>query len=74
MHGIGILSENTANRKMTIGVESRVLGDVLDMALLGVAATKTRQPAKFAAVAAAITAIGLLDMLHAKKLRNLTEK
>jgi hypothetical protein len=73
MHGFGILAEKRLSRNLTLGVESRVLGDTLDMALLGVAATKTQQPARFIAVAAAIIGIGLLDLMHVKKLRELSK-
>jgi hypothetical protein len=67
MHGLGILSEKRATGAMTVGLWSRVVGDVLDTALLGVAATKTRRPGRFALVSAMVLGIGLADMLTAKK-------
>ena len=69
MHGVGILTENRATPQLTAGVWARVLGDVLDTALLGVAATKTKRPGSFAAVAAAVTAIGIADMYYASKVK-----
>jgi hypothetical protein len=68
MHGAGILTEAEVNRQLTAGVWSRVAGDVLDCALLGIAATRTRRPLAFAAVAAAVTAIGVADVCAALKL------
>ena len=67
MHGFGILSEKRPSGAMSVGLWSRVIGDVLDTALLGVAATKTRKPGRFAIVAAMVLGIGLADMLAAKK-------
>jgi hypothetical protein len=67
-HGIGILTEREANERMKIGLWSRVAGDVLDSALLGIAATKTKKPFMFAAVTAMVLGIGLADLLCAKRL------
>jgi hypothetical protein len=67
MHGIGILTARNGNGQLTTGLWARVAGDVLDTALLGVAATKTSRPAKFAAVAAAVAAIGVADLYCAWK-------
>jgi len=67
VHGIGILTAKKRNRQLTSGVWARVAGDVLDTALLGVAATKTRRPVRFAAVAAAVAAIGIADVYFAWK-------
>ena len=69
LHGVSILTEHRPNAAMTAGVWSRVAGDVLDTALLGVAATKTRRPGSFAGVAASVLAIGLMDMLTAVRLQ-----
>src|SRR4051812_42477111 len=57
VHGLTILTEDRASKELSGSVWSRVLGDVLDTALLGVAAAKTREPGKFAAVAAGVMAI-----------------
>ena len=67
MHGIGILTAKNGNGELTSGLWARVAGDVLDTALLGVAATKTRRPASFAAVATAVAGIGVADLCCAWK-------
>jgi hypothetical protein len=67
MHGIGILTAPQLDEKLSAGVWSRVAGDVLDASLLGVAATKTKNPAGLAAVAAVVTAIGLADLYCASQ-------
>jgi len=66
MHGIGILTASGPG-ELSPGVWSRVAGDVLDTALLGVAATKTKRPRSFAAVAASVMAIGVADLCSALK-------
>ena len=68
MHGYALLTEEKPSREMTNSVWGRVAGDVLDTAVLGVAATKTKAPARFAAVAAAVMGIGVLDFLSAVRL------
>jgi len=69
MHGVGILTANNCNGEISSGVWARVAGDVLDTALLGVAATKTSRPARFAAVALAVAGIGVADLHYALKAR-----
>lgn len=69
MHGVGILTKTRNNQAMRTGVWSRVLGDALDGALLGVAATKTKRPGAFAAVAAMVAGIGLADVVTALRLQ-----
>ncbi len=64
MHGFDILSHDDP----TPGVWSRVAGDGLDVALLAMAARKTRTPKSFATTAAMVLGIGVLDMLAAKEL------
>lgn len=68
MHGISILSEDQPDTGMAAGVWSRVAGDALDTALLGMAATKTKRPGSFAAVSAAIMGIGAADLYYAQRL------
>ena len=68
-HGIAILSEEEANQRMAASVASRVAGDVLDSALLGIAATKTKKPFQFAVITAMVLGIGLADLLCAKRVR-----
>jgi hypothetical protein len=65
MHGLGIIRESRINKKLSAGVWSRVAGDVLDGALLGMAATKTKRPLSFALVAGVVTAIALADCYYA---------
>jgi hypothetical protein len=67
MHGIGILTAENGDGQLTSGLWARVAGDVLDTALLGMAATKTKHPGRFAAVAAAVAAIGIADWYLASK-------
>lgn len=67
MHGVGILTASHNDCRRVSGVWARVAGDVLDTALLAGAATKTRRPARFAAVAAAVGAIGVADLFCALK-------
>ncbi len=69
MHGIGILTEDRPTPQLTSGIWARVVGDVLDTALLGIVATKTKRPSSFAAVAAAVTGIGIADVVYAVKVR-----
>jgi hypothetical protein len=74
MHGVSILAEREPSRRLAAGVWSRVAGDVLDTALLAVAATKTKQPGKFAAVAASVMVIGALDVMYALHLSRQRER
>ena len=67
LHGVGILASGGRNRELIAGVWSRVAGDVLDSALLGIAGTKTKNPASFLAVAAAVAAIGMADVYYSLK-------
>ena len=69
MHGFGILTAKHPNQQMQAGIWSRVAGDTLDTVLLGVAATRTKQPGRFAAVAASVMMIGCLDLLSAVRLQ-----
>jgi hypothetical protein len=64
MHGADLLTSLPMTQTETRGVKARIAGDVLDTVLLAAAATRTRQPAKLAVVAAVVTAIGVLDLLH----------
>jgi hypothetical protein len=66
--GISILTESEANERMKSGVWARVAGDMLDTALLGVAATKTKKPFAFAVITAMVMGIGLADLLCATRL------
>ena len=68
MHGVSILTETRPTRNLVAGVWGRVAGDVLDTALLTVAARKTKHPASFAVVSAAVLGVGLLDAIYAERL------
>ena len=64
LQGIDILAHDDP----TPGVWARVFGDVLDTALFGIAATKTRKPGSLASVFAMVMGIGVLDMICAGRL------
>jgi hypothetical protein len=64
MHGIDLLAHDDP----TPGVWSRVGGDLLDGALLGLAATRTKNPKGLAAVLAAVTPLVLADLFFAPRL------
>lgn len=64
LHGVDLLS----HADPTPGVWARVAGDALDGALLAVAATRTRQPARFAAVSALVMGIVARDVQLAGRL------
>jgi hypothetical protein len=68
LHGVSILTERRASPQMAKAVASRVAGDVLDNVLLGVAAKQTKKPVRFAAVAASVAVIGLLDFYYAVRM------
>ena len=68
VHGWSLLTEDRPNARMACGVWSRVAGDVLDTAMLGVAAMKTKKPASFAMVAASVLVIGALDLYFAQRM------
>src|SRR5689334_24135555 len=59
MHGIDLLT----HKDPAPGLWARVVGDVLDSALLGLAATRTRRPVGLAAVFAAVLPVVLADMV-----------
>lgn len=67
VHGVGILTEEAPNDRLSTGMWARAAGDVLDAALLGVAAKKTMRPGLFAAIAGAIGLIGAMDLYYALK-------
>jgi len=67
-HGLAILTEDGPTKQLRQSVWARVAGDALDTVALGRAAMKTKRPGSFAAVAASVVAIGVLDMLCAKRL------
>jgi len=68
LHGISILTERPSSPDLAKEVWARVAGDVLDTVLLAVAATQTKRPGRFAAVAATVMAIGAIDVFYALQL------
>jgi hypothetical protein len=68
LHGISLLTRDPERKELSAALWTRVAGDVLDTALLGVAATKTKAPVKFTTVATIVSMIGLLDTIYAKRL------
>lgn len=66
LSGIGILAPDDPKA----GTWARVAGDVMDAALLGIAATRTTRRGRFAAITAAILAIGAADFLTARRLQH----
>jgi hypothetical protein len=69
MHGVSLLTEREPTTQLKVGMWSRVAGDVLDSALLGAAAMKTERPLSFSIIAAAVTAIGAMDVMVAQRLQ-----
>jgi hypothetical protein len=61
--GWGILS----GRLLTVGLWSRVLGDAMDLVLLGVAAKNSRRRTGIAIAGAMVAGITLLDALAAQR-------
>jgi hypothetical protein len=66
LSGIDILSHDDP----APGLWGRVAGDALDLALLGVAAKKSRRPGGLATACAMVVGIAALDMLVAMRLKN----
>jgi hypothetical protein len=64
MHGVDLLTHHDP----TPGIWARVAGDMLDGVLLGAAATKSKSPGGFAAVATSVLGIVALDVLEATRL------
>ncbi len=64
MHGADLLS----HRDPTLGMWSRVAGDVLDGVLLAGAATRTRRPGGLMTIATLVLPVVLADFLFAKRL------
>jgi hypothetical protein len=67
MHGASLLFEKRSPSGAKKALWARVAGDVVDTAMLAVAAAKTRRPARFATITAAVLAIGAMDLLCASR-------
>ncbi|HEV7299284.1 MAG TPA: hypothetical protein VGN72_07960 [Tepidisphaeraceae bacterium] len=68
LHGVSILAEDRPSAALSDALRMRVVGDVLDTAVLGVAAAKTKSPASFAAVVLSVFGIGIMDTVVAARL------
>ncbi len=64
--GLTILSQDGPTDTMAAGLWSRVAGDALDLALLGAAASRTRNPGGLAVATAMVLGITALDVLVAR--------
>jgi hypothetical protein len=64
MHGVDLLVHDDP----LPGLWARVIGDVLDSALLGIAATRTQRPAGLAGVFAMVLPVVALDVYFAQRL------
>jgi hypothetical protein len=60
--GVTILSQTAVTPTLAAGLWSRVAGDALDLALLGLAAARTRRPAELSATTATVLAITAADV------------
>lgn len=65
LSGVGIL----APRNPTPGLWSRVAGDAIDLGLLGLAASKSRNRKMLAGAIAMVVAISALDLIYAQRLQ-----
>jgi hypothetical protein len=65
LHGVSLLASGRDADKIRAGLWGRVAGDVLDGALLGAAAMRTKSPTGFAAVAAMVAPVVVADMVYA---------
>lgn len=62
--GLGILSNP---KRPTAGLWSRVVGDVVDVALLGATAARTRRPRTVLLALGAVLVMAYLDLKYAKR-------
>lgn len=60
--GVTLLSQTSVTATLAAGLWSRVAGDAMDLALLGMAAAKTRNPNGLATVTAMVAGITALDV------------
>ena len=63
--GLGVLSP----RFMVPGLWARVAGDALDLAMLGVGATRSRSRARVAAAIGMVAGVALMDFVVARRLQ-----
>ena len=67
MHGATLRSQQGSPHGAKKAIWARVAGDALDTAMLAAAAFKTRRPARFAVITAAVLAIGAVDLICAAR-------
>ena len=67
LSGVGLLAADRPGPTMKTGLWSRVGGDVMDLALLGAAATRTRRPAGLAVAAGLVLGSMALDLIYAQR-------
>src|SRR6185503_5589222 len=63
--GVTILSQRQPSPTLTAGLWSRVAGDAMDLALLGAAATESRNPTGLGTAIAMVLGVTGLDVLFA---------
>jgi hypothetical protein len=63
--GVTLLTQKQITPALAAGLWSRVAGDAMDLALLALAAPKTRRPAGFAAATAAVIGLTAADLYYA---------
>jgi len=66
--GAMIVPERDATPQLAAGLWARVAGDAIDVALLGAAARKTRNPTGLAVATTMVLGITALDVMYAVKL------
>jgi hypothetical protein len=65
LHGVSLLASAEDSERIRASLWGRVAGDVLDGALLGAAAMRTKSPGGFAAIAAMVAPVMAADMIYA---------
>jgi hypothetical protein len=65
LHAVSLLTSSNDCERIRASLWGRVAGDVLDGVLLGAAATRTKSPGGFAAVAAIIAPVVAADVIYA---------
>ena len=73
--GATLLSQNAVTPTLAAGLWSRVAGDAMDLALLGMAAAKSRNPSGVGTVSILVAGITMLDLWCAVRVqRRLTQR
>jgi hypothetical protein len=69
LSGMSILTEHGPTPQLKAGLWSRVAGDVVDLALLGLASRRTSRPTALAFAATVVLAITAADVLYAQRVQ-----